>query len=202
MPYYISSAGIDGPMKWRFEPEFPIENYRAFVKGGGLSDSDIERFPKKIIVDNLTDPKELPEVIASFAMIGVVNKEVKEYLEQNDPGLYKFFPLLVQITGSNFLAEYFFLYSENKISSICYQETRFLHGYGLEAAKKSLFIPLKEHTGDAKCVLYKKDSIKGSIWRSPDDENPFIFFCSDAFGDFIKRQNIRGWELTACQWQE
>jgi len=167
MPYYIFNTDLEIPVEWDFDPEFPMSEYRPFLKGDPVSEADIEKFPKKIIVKNVKEPKNLPEVIANGADLGIVNLEVKEYLEQHDPGLHRFFPIDVQLAGTDYVMEYFFLYSSNKISSVCYEKTRFKKGYGKESAERSVFMPKKDPDEGIECFLYKEyifpDAVFGEI---------------------------------------
>jgi len=202
MPYYMEcTSDLKCLVEWHYEGKPPISERRPFLKGDPISDLDIEKFPKKIIVTNVKDPKQLPEVIANGADLGIVNLEVKNYLEQHDPGLHRFFPIDVQLAGTDYVMEYFFLYSSNKISSVCYEKTRFKEGFGKEAAKKSLFMPKKSIEREVKCMLHKKNVEGINIWRNPNSENSLVYFCSDEFGEFVKKHHIRGWALFACEWE-
>jgi len=73
---------------------------------------------------------------------------------------------------------------------------------GKEAAKKSYFRFKKGLDGEVKCSLYKKNVAGSNIWRNPNDEMELIYFCSDEFGEFIRKHHIRGWALHACEWED
>lgn len=203
MPYYMQcTSDIKCLVDWRFETDFPMSDYRVFLKGDGFSESEIKKFPKKIIVDNVENLDDLPEVIANGADIGFINKEVKDYIEQNDPGLHKFLPISVQVSGSDHVLEYFFFYSSNKVSSVCYEKTLFKGGKGKDLAKASRYRPQKDIHNKVECYLYKKNVEGCNVWRNPGDENRFVYFCSDEFGEFLMTRNIRGWALAACEWED
>ena len=202
MPYYVFSTDLEIPVEWRFEPKFPMSDYRPFLKGEPVTSLEIDRFPKNIVVSNYTDPKDFPEVIGNGADIGIVNIEVKKYLEENDPGLHSYFPISVHLAETEYKLDYFFVYSDNHISSVCYEKTVFQEGVGKDAARKSLFMPKREINGDVECYLYKNSAKECSVWRNPAEENVFVYFFSDEFVDFLKRKNIRGWACYACKWED
>lgn len=202
MPYYVDNTDLDFPLEWDFEPDFPMSDYRPFLKGEPLNSAQVDSFPEKIVVTNRKNPQEMPGVIANGADIGIVNAEVKAYLEKHDPGLHRYFPLSVHLVGTKHHLEYFYFYSDNHIDSICYEKTVFLKGTGKEAAKKSAFFMEESIDGDIECYLYKDRVGECSVWRNPIADSPFCIFFSDEFVAFLKSRNIRGWELYKCKWEK
>lgn len=203
MPYYIEcTSDLKYLMDYYFDGKPPMSERRPFFRGDDLSDSDIKQFPNKMVITNVKDPAHVPGIIANAGYPGFVNREIKEYLEENDKEVHRFFPITVHLDGTNIDLEYYYLYISNKISSICVQKTAFTKGIGQDAAKKSKFHLKKDSEGNVQCYLYKENVAGSNIWRCPENENLMMFFCSDAFASFIKSRDIHGWVLYACEWED
>ena len=203
MPYYIDNTN-DGDciFEWDFVPKIPMSSKRPFLNGWGISEQDIESFPKQIVVYDLDDINSLPDIFANGARPGIVRREIKEVLERLDPGIHKYFGIDVCVGEQEVKGDYYLIYTENKIGSVCYEKSKFHRGYGKEVAESSLFRPAKDLEGNVEVKLYKNKVNGSHLWRGLDEENALVFFCSDEFGDYLKSLDVKGWDLSRCEWVE
>lgn len=203
MPYYITYPLKDMPVEWHYEPEIEMADYRPFLKGGPISEKEISKFPKKLVITDVSKVEDIPEIIHNGAQPGIVSEPIKIFLDNNDKWKHRFFPIKVYLKNKDTGLVYYFIYTDNKISSICYEKTGFGvdQELGYEAAFKVQFRPDVSLNGEMICSLYK-DKVEGShLWRNPDNENMFRFFCSDEFGNYLKEIGAWGWYLCPCKWE-
>ncbi len=201
MPYLICHAAtLKDSCDWDLYNEdygdFDMDNLRPIIKGQSTTE-DLKNFYKKAFVSDRDHIEDFPDVFANGGFPGLVSKIIKDKLEELEPGVHVFLPVEV-MSRKKEVVTYYFIYTENKISSVVYDQTEFRMGIGYAAAEESGFTPDLTFHDDKFCTLKKDVCEKNHLWRSPDNENKFNFFCSDAFGEFFIENDMTGWSLKYC----
>lgn len=211
----------------KLSPEPQGDLYWGLMRGHELSDELRRAVPKTLVLGH--DMKKEPSGILGMSTPPVFfSRELKEKLEEIEPGVHEFFPVNVVREHDGFdYGEYFLVHVTKKLDALVYEKTRF-HAmgeqYGLEAARESAHSLSRFIGGVGKkgakedpCTL-RATVIKGHhLWRGkvpdetffnpgkkkygvpPYDPMAMKFFVSDELHDFIKKEKkIEGWDFFSC----
>ncbi len=201
MPYLLCNSNVLRDLcEWDLYDDhyddFDMDKLRPIIKGEASS-SELNSFYKKAYVTDRDYVEDFPDVFANSRLPGLVSKIVMDKLEELEPGVHVFLPVEVMSRKKEIIT-YYFIYTENKISSVVYDQTEFRKGIGYAAAEESGFTPDLTFYDNKFCTLKKDVCEKNHLWRNPDEEDNFIFFCSDAFAEFFIENDLTGWSLKQC----
>lgn len=200
MPYWIKRPvakselviGID------FEPTIDREIKRRLALGEELTENELAQIPGTISVGEV--PKSgIPDIIGWGNGPYLLSNLLRDRIEELESGLHSFIP--IHVVGKNKnkkdYGTFYLLYLTQALDAIIPEETNFHEGFGLEAAKASVY-SLNSWRGP---YVLNRSLIEGyHLWRGAGPGNRWSdYYCSDELGEFIKEQKLRGWELVRCE---
>lgn len=201
MPYFIGNPmSVAGMAGFRYDPEYGFPEERPFAMGWDVTQDQRDEFPRKVRLLPVDESFPPPGIMGRLTGPWVVCEKLKDQLERLEPGANEFLPLeAVNNKDDRPLGTYYYIYMRQKIDAFDYEETLFHEGKGMEAAKRSMFSPQRLLEGDFEITL-RQSAIEGKhLWRGTDDTRSTAFFCSDEVADFVKREQLIGWELHPCR---
>lgn len=182
-----------------FEPRLLVpEQTRPLILGHVLTKAQKDALPRTLRVLDL----DKTGVFDVFGWAGngkwVICRRLRDKIEELEPGVHDFVPIqVVGPDGRGDFGTYHHLIYSVKLDLFHYDRTRFLKGFGRQAAEASRHILC----GDADqfaCVL-KANVVEGHhLWRGMHQDSVLGTFCSDELGAFILGEGLRGVLLLEC----
>ncbi|CTQ55910.1 hypothetical protein LP7551_04460 [Roseibium album] len=196
MPYLIRSTDIDeDAIHKKFVPDFPMSERRPFLNGVDFTQEQIDAIPRTLLVSAPEGGKGLPELTGWDNSLKIVAPLVKEFLEQIEPDVHEFIPLHVKRDDeSEDYGTYYLILIRQTLDALIFEETPFgANDYGLGGAKKNRF----QISRFGSPVLRRSVCEGRHLWRGA-GKLADHYFCSNKFGEFIKKNAFRGWKLDEC----
>lgn len=180
-----------------FEP--PIDEVTVSrLSNDRLSEDDVLQLPKNptLVLYQPFQCEVIPAVFGRMVGRKFVTPKMRDYLEQLEPGVHRFFPIQVRseimISGKKDHGEHYLLLPPPLIDCLVIETTQFAKGYGIEGWKQG-----KNENGggglsgrpNSPCTLQKSLVEGHHLWRTKVGDR-FEYTCSDEF-----------WEGIETEWQ-
>ncbi len=196
MPYIIDAMMADGTVvEVEFDPPISYELQSAITNPGRLTEAEIEKLPKELIV-NIVPPENVPAFLGFLVGPFIVSEIFRNILDDLDPQSRNFYPMKVStgVFGGRsekilLRDDYFLMIHPPVVDCVVVAETEFVGGRG-HAAFDNGHTAL-EMSPDLDTTLCKSAIAGQHFWRGAE---PFdhIFFCSDLFYEKISQAGLDG----------
>jgi hypothetical protein len=156
-----------------------------------------------------TNRRSLPAIFDGSVSVWIVRNDVRQIIENLEPGVHTFVPLNLKVRGSaRDCGQFYLLWIGQAIDAVVIDETDFRDGRGRVGFEGRIsFIP-----GPAAVLSPFGDTVlDGSLiegrhlWRGArgklGQSVPFsrVYFCSDALATRIEAAKLRGWWFRQCK---
>ena len=207
MPYLVKGshkrAGRDNHSAFLRDPKARGPISAALTVGDVLSDELRKLLPTVVEVEMHSPKAELTQMMTNGGdSEWFVHQVIKDWLEENEPGVHEFVPLKVRDapTGEIIRDDYYLVLITERIKCLDEEKITWIipkdRGTGLERAQRSKY--RADYDGKHKLYLHA-DLIEGRhLWRGMPDLAREMVFCSDELAAFVKAEGLRGWKLIKC----
>lgn len=148
------------------------------------------------------DKGDMPEIFGEQLRVWTVKDNVKQIIEELEPGVHTFIPVKLRVRGKDHcFGQYFLLYVGQAIDAVIIDETKFRDGLGRAGFERSSVlsafgdIVLDDRLSEGRHLL------RGGIGKVGGGGDPFwtCLFCSDELKSRIKQAGIEGWRFRPCK---
>jgi hypothetical protein len=145
----------------------------------------------------------MPAIFGENLGVWTVNDDVKQIIEELEPGVHTFIPVNLRVRGKDTdYGGYYLLYLGQAIDAIVIDETNFRDGFGREGFQKSWVL----NTLVGPTVLDPNPIEGRHLWRGGWGKiggggDPFAryVFCSDELKTRIRKTKLDGWRFWKCK---
>ena len=203
MPYRFDSSHAkvreDGHASFLQDPAPMGEHFRALVDGAQLTPEFRANLPKAIEITFDRPEAKLTHMMPDGTQpIWTFHRKLTDELERLEPGVHEFVPISVRnedgslIDGENYRLSIITQKIECFDLDRTFWRTALEEKFGEAAAQDANFRPF-----DLEVPVHLKGAeIEGKhLWRGAPGHGARTLYCSDAVADFVKRKELRGWEL-------
>lgn len=192
MPYVVTDD-LNAAIAKEFVPELSLDDKRPITLGHQLTENQKAAIPRSLKVEK-PRRKFFPDILGWNVGPWIVSQRVRDKIEELEPHIHDFIPLHVkQEDDKKDYGTYYLVILTQHVDAVIFEETKFLGGIGLDAAKASRFM-LDQY---GPCTLRAEAVAGRHLWRGAGDMH-LRYFCSDELGNFILQEKLRGWKLRKC----
>jgi hypothetical protein len=184
MPYVIDVSSADSKAVYKdFDPRITSDYLRKLVGVFPMTPEDRAAVPRRL---RAKPNRRMPHVTGWMCGPWIVSRQVRDLMEELEPGVQEFSPLEVLSQNVNrSMGTYFLILPPPKVDAIIMEKTELETSHSLKPR--------------GQCVL-DNDAIRGRhFWRGAD---PFYltYFCSDELHDRMVAGKLDGWDFRhRCQ---
>ncbi len=195
--FAIGASGAGGNVLANFEPE--IDGVvRAWIVSDGYTQAHVDAVPRTLRID---PPRSggTPEVIGWSTGPHIVCPQIRDWLDELEPGVHNYIPIHVRsdtsIKGKKDHGTYYLILPPPLIDAVVIDKTDYWArdnsfgrpGYDASGGKIAPGI-------NDPCVLRRADVLGRHLWRQPDGRGS-RYMCSADLWRRIREAKFRGWQV-------
>jgi len=147
----------------------------------------------------------MPEILGEQLRVWTVKEEVKQIIEELEPGVHTFIPVNLRVRGKNEdYGQYYLLYVGQASDAVVIEETKFRDGFGRAGFEMSWVLSAFGDIVLDDRPIEGRHLWRGGIGKLGGSGDPFwsYLFCSDELKNRIKQAGVEGWRFRQCKLQK
>jgi hypothetical protein len=201
VPYVIQGNTDSDRISYpEFSQALVKEFFAPLARGAEFTPEILSKKPQPYFV---TAPAKggIPEIFGENLGVWTVKENVKNLIEELEPGIHCFLPVDLRVKGlDKDWGQFVILRPGQVIDAIVIDETDFREGKGCAGFSKSSTLSSFGNTVLNGQLIEGRHLWRGA-WGRLGERTPFeeCLFCSDELAETVKRAGMEGWRFRRCK---